>query len=100
MSYSNGEDIIVLGDVKDPGHDFRCASCAEIFEVHYRRDKRPGYVICPICGSGETQKLIAAPAIGIRWRNAAASSSAADMVPKYLKPTRNRAARSRAAGRK
>jgi putative FmdB family regulatory protein len=85
-------DIIVVGSITDPGHDYICEECDQLLDVRYRRDEKPVAVTCPICGSGNTHKLISAPAVKIWWKNAAASNDSSEMTPKYRPPIRNRAA--------
>lgn len=89
------EDIIVVGNPADPGHDYMCNTCREVFELHYRRDQKPAFVICPVCKAGNTQKLVSVPATSVWWRNARASSDAASMRPRFEKPVRSMSARSR-----
>lgn len=81
--YDEARETIVVGKITDPGHDYQCLTCIEIFEARYRRDEKPLAVTCPICNSGDTQKLIAMPATAIWWRNALASSDAAEMTPRF-----------------
>jgi hypothetical protein len=81
--YDEARRTVVVGNVADPGHDYQCLTCLEIFEAHYRRDEKPLAVTCPICKCGDTQKIIAMPATSIWWRNALASSDAAEMTPRF-----------------
>ena len=84
-------DSIHIGDVTKTAHDYLCSRCDEMFTVHYSRDKKPFAVTCPICASGETSKIICAPAIKVRWRDARSASDSSQMKPKYKSPVKNRA---------
>ena len=65
-------------------YDYQCNTCTEIFEVKHPMDFK-GVVLCPICESGDTHKIIlSCAAIKIAWRDPRSSSNAAEMRPKYL----------------
>lgn len=86
MNYDS--DVIVMGDPKLPGHDYLCAVCDEIFEMHYSRDDKPRYVICPVCNSGDTRKIIVAPSTRIWWKDPRSSSDVSGLTPKTLRSVR------------
>ena len=86
---------IVVGDITKPGHDYICKLCAELFEVRYGRDEKPVAVLCPICGTGRTNKIISVPALRIWWKDALSSEDASRMAPRFQKAVQNRAARRR-----
>lgn len=65
-------------------YDYRCQTCTEIFEVRYSLNNPPRAIICPVCGSGDTHKLIICPAISIRWRDPRSSEDAGRMRNKFI----------------
>ena len=79
-----------------PRYDYRCQECGEVFEAsHPMAGPDLGYIRCPVCGTGRTQKIILqAPAIRIRWQDARSSPTgdASGMKPKFLSSVRNKRA--------
>lgn len=69
-----------------PYYDYRCELCTEIFEAsHPMEGPSPGTVVkCPVCGTGRVRRIfISVPAMKIWYRNAAASSDAESMRPRF-----------------
>ena len=64
-----------------PIYEYECTNCESIFEVIIDRDGNPPP--CPSCGSGETRKIVAAPAIHIKEDRATARIG--KRVKDYLK---------------
>lgn len=65
-------------------YDYQCQDCTEIFEVRYSLNNRPRAVVCPVCGSGNTRKLIICPAISVQWKDPASSEDASRMKHKFM----------------
>lgn len=83
--WDDSREIIVVGRITDPAHDYQCRTCCELFEVRYRRDEKPLAVLCPVCGSGDTGRMIATfPLTRIWWADARSSVDAAQMKPRWL----------------
>ena len=65
-------------------YDYQCDECSEIFEEEHPMSYE-GPVICPVCGTGLTHKvIIQTPGIWVYWKDARSSSNVT--LPKYLRP--------------
>ena len=49
-------------------YDYRCNDCSEVFDEKHPMDFK-GVVICPICLSGDTHKLVVMPAVKLDWKD-------------------------------
>lgn len=68
-----------------PLYDYTCEECEEVFEVSLSTElvkKRP-IVICPICDTGNTRKIIVMPATTLKWWNSMASDGVNDVHKRH-----------------
>lgn len=63
-----------------PLFEFLCTSCGVTFEQLVRTTKSPQAILCPVCKSGETQKLLSGFAVK-HSGGGSSSASAADCAP-------------------
>lgn len=63
-----------------PLFEYRCTSCGASFEQLVRTTQNAQTIVCPVCKSGETQKLLSGFAVK-HGSGGAASASAADCAP-------------------
>lgn len=91
--YDDGDGPIVVGDIRQPAHDYRCETCAEIFIARYSNNNRPIAVLCPVCGSGLTKKLISMPAVKVWYKGPCEDMAQAS--PRFREPAQNKAAKRR-----
>jgi putative FmdB family regulatory protein len=74
-------------------YDYQCNACTEIFEVKHPMNFK-GVVLCPVCESGDTHKIIlSCAAIKFAWRDPRSSSDALGLKPKYLGAVNRRPSR-------
>jgi len=66
-----------------PLYDYRCRVCSEIWEEDLPMKFR-GFVTCPICQSGNTQRIhLQAPATVLNWWDAGSSSDTGGITDRY-----------------
>lgn len=73
-------------------YDYICEECEEVFEVNLSRDiikKRP-VVICPICDTGNTRRIIVMPATTLKWWNSMASEGVNDVHKRHRSAVRHK----------
>lgn len=74
-----------------PLYDYVCEECEEVFEVNLDRElvKRRPVVICPICDTGNTRKIMVMPSTTLKWWNSMASDGVNDVHKRYRGPSRH-----------
>lgn len=55
-----------------PVYEYRCATCATIYDVFHKGREIAEDVICPACGSKEHKKLMSAPGRAVMTQNGSA----------------------------
>ena len=66
-----------------PLYDYRCEVCAEVWEENLPMKFR-GFVTCPVCQTGRTQRIhLQAPATVMNWWDASSSMDASGIRERF-----------------
>lgn len=75
-----------------PYYDYICEMCTETFEMKLPLAYK-GPVTCPVCGTGETKRiLLEVPATVLNWWNSAASSDTSGITQRFRGGVKNKRA--------